>query len=302
MIKKILNYYISKGGTNLVITSDAALLLDSVLEEKKEFRIDIIDDARSATFFALGCINVNQKPVTLITTSDELGSTLTGATEANYQNLPLIIIAVGNNSAGHFNFECFKHVTKHVIQTDLSLDDLFGKLDEYYEGSWYKPILIQLTNDTIPVCCNENAEYNDIVRKIVGICGSHSKIYIEHELDEKLTEEVKHKGLSICVRKRQYGAVSTFFGHAAATDSTCYMITSYEKISRDINAFNMQHAKNNVVIVYIKPMGEQKKLDLWFTNNNFQFIRISSFLELQQAIKYVYTTGVVIEFMINGGR
>lgn len=302
MIENILDLYKSNNYEDIIITEDIKLLVDYIIQDKKEmFNFKIIEDARSATFFGIGRINVTRKPVMLIMSSDEVASSLTGLTEANYQSLPLIIISIGDKEP-KLNEECFKYVTKKVISDIKDKESLNNELETYFNGKWFKPLLIQIVDKNEIYYKKNDRGYCDIVEYIINSTSSNSQIFVEEILNEDSINIARNKNISVNYRNSSYGVVSCFLGHATVNDNIQYLITTYSKIVRDINAFNMRGIKRNVVIIYIKSMNIEQKLDLWFTRNNFDFSSVKLISEIEGKLTKPSERPIIIEYLVDEGR
>jgi hypothetical protein len=296
MFDDILRFYKDYGCTNLILTSDVIFVLEIISKNQKNgLTINVIDDARSATFFALGRINVTGKPVILFTSSEGLASSLTGLTEANYQYLPLIIFSIGEEHSD-LNIECYKFVTKKVLIATENEKGLIFQLEDYFHNKWFKPLLIQLKYKRATSSNKKNISSYDVTKCILNACVSHSQIFIEDNLDTEVMRIAEQKEVYVNSKKSLYGVISSFLGHAAVNANVQYLVTSYDKIIKEINVFNLRYIKNNVVIIYLKALNNKQKFDSWFVGNNFKFTRVTSLTELQENVAKHSDKPVIIEF------
>ncbi|WP_418223330.1 hypothetical protein [Clostridium isatidis] len=301
MLEDIIEFYRSNNFEDIIVTSNIKLLIDKIIIEKSK-NLNIVEDARAATFFALGRINITREPVMLIMSSDELANSLTGITEANYQYLPLIIISIGDKE-DYINEECFKYVTKKVISDNKNGESIIQELGNYFDEKWFKPLLIQIKEKKeVYKDMSNNKEYYDIVDCVVNSANSNAQIFIEEAVDEDIVNIAKSKDISLKLRKSLYGVVSSFLGHAAVNDNKQYLITTYDKISRDINAFNMRGIKNNIVVIYIKRNDINHKFTSWFECNGFDFTVVKSILEIEKKLSSPNKKPIIIEYLVNERR
>ena len=233
MLEDILELFKGKHFKDVVLTRDMKFVLDTITKERKEgLKFNVIDDARSASFFALGRIKVTEMPVLLLTTSEELGSTLTGITEANYQYLPLIIVTIGETPL-EMNAECFKYVTKKILNATDNDGYSVQKINDYINGKWYKPLLIQIPFEKASSSDSHQTIYCEMINCLINNCNSDSQMFIGTEFIKEPFITIQSKNIKIKTFESSYGAASKFFGHAAlvVTISICSLhITAFAEI------------------------------------------------------------------------
>lgn len=304
IIEEILNLFEENGYKDVVVTKDAEEIINfATIKKNNKLNYNIIEDARSATFFCLGRINISRGPAIIIMLTDELDNSLTGITESNYQNLPLIIISI-DKSDFKLNKECFKNVTKKIITEFESTDSIAKELDMYFKGMWHKPLLIQI-NTTNSSNKNEiNNDYYKLVDCILSLCNNNSKIYVDKYLDKNDIGVQKNKNITIISRNSSYGVISKVLGHAHVNKNMHYLITSYDKIIRDINSVNMRNINNNIVIVYTKSLDIEQNLEPWFIYNNFEFRSVKSLSEIEGILTVNNNNNkpIIIEYVVREGE
>jgi hypothetical protein len=267
MINKLIDYYYYRRCENIVITNEVVFLLDLIPENKKKImNINIIDDTRSATFFAYGKAEMINTPVILIVDHQNLSHCYTGLTEAWFQQVPVIVISCSNIGAT-INYEyLLPCICAGVTLTSNVLDDYKFELEKSIHS--LRPTLI---NATINYPERKSNSYRDILKFLDNkLSSSDTVMCYDISTDSSHSFQICNIDVS-----KKYGLFSKYVGYLEGSINECIMISPMELFVIDSNIFNSRYINKRLKIILIDKSGEIDPSN-WFRNNCIECKRVSS--------------------------
>lgn len=231
-----------------------------------------ISDARSAAFYGLGKANSTLSKIVLVCKTEEVANTLTAMTEAFYQNIPLVILSLGERLENKKMSQCFEPVTESIIFSNT--------IEKAFEQ-----IKLKEHNGPIMAFCEYNKNNkNDSLnreREVIEI--------IRKEQDHSyriFTTSVSQKNESseLSIYNHLEGGLYQFMGMCVASseDQLQILLAPYKQIKDSLNAFNLRYLSENIVIIC---MDEKiKKHKEWFEINKVQYWEIEDEDKLREAV------------------
>lgn len=265
MIDKILEYYNFKGIHNIVASSDVSYVLnDTYKEQARSFKIDIIDDVRSATFFANGISNRLITPIILLVSYDYITNCYTGLTEACFQQLPVILIAVAKpDEEVRYNYlhACLRRgvtIDDNELNYDL-LDKALISLG---------PSLIIAREVYCPI---ENHQPNQIILdSLNNLLTKEDTVFIYSDTYNKTDF---HYRINIIRSKYKYGIISKYFGYSYVSQHKSILIIPMEIMKLENNIFQTRYKNGNIKVILLNYNKDLIPED-WLKNNSFELIII----------------------------
>lgn len=236
----------------------------------KEFDISI-KDARSAAFYGLGRVNSTENKVAVFCKTSEVASMLTAVTEAFYQNVPLIIVSIGNEEENAKMAECFESVTEKTVwcENDSTILDKMG--EEKFSG----PVLILCNSEEKTDTTNSDIHKLEVIEQLKKIENPNFRILVSNV---DIVENPK-----IRLYKESEGYIYEFFGTSVANkNEQQVLIATYSQISQNLNAFNLRYIPQNVIIICLDSKIRNHKQ--WFENNGFTYIELTDINKLADNI------------------
>lgn len=183
---------------------------------------EIIQDTRSAAFYALGVCKKKEQAM-MVCRTEVLADTLTAVTEAFYQNLALIIVSVGNQQQNFNMAQCFK-CTANIVYSNNE-DEIYKIVQNCKEHKSLKPIIIFLKNK------NDHDEEKENVFCTL-LTNSNSSISW-YELSSHA------------------GQLYELLGRAAVSNKNIGIVATAENLKNNLNSLNIRYIRNNLMIVTV---------------------------------------------------
>ncbi len=280
-IQDILFFYKSRGCTKIVLTSDVAFILDSIsCEQKNGLTINVMDDVRSATFFAYGEAKITQTPALLIVKNYYLTNCYTGLTEAWFQQIPLIVISLTKNE----NSVYYDYLTSCICKglTLKSNDFEEYKSDLEVSLSAFGPTLINLIMqfpDRKYDSCKKvlNVLNSSLEKEDTVICYGDLSLDLNYKFKILLVDE-----------SNKYGIISKYMGSLLGCNGNCYLIAPLELFKYDTNIFNNRYINNRFKVLFINDGDNSINPQKWVENNNIQF-KVINALTLKEVETFIFT-------------
>ncbi len=265
MLKTILNLYLNKNIKDVICTKD---ILESIIDKDKEyiktnFNFEILNDLRSATFFANGEVNSNNKPVILIINGEYLANIYTGITEAWFQRSNINIISI---------FEKYDDIKIEYLRR--CIPDILTIYEENIEE--YKETIYKFINNNMPSLINikymlkseEKVDYTNITNILDNIVKNKVDVFT-YNSENKSKNNINIMNIE---RKYKYGVLSKYMGYVSAKKQKTLIILPYELLKIDLNIFNNRYINKNVKII-INKKKEQSNIKEWIKDNDIEILQ-----------------------------
>jgi len=265
MLKTILNLYLNKNIKDVICTKD---ILESIIDKDKEyiktnFNFEILNDLRSATFFANGEVNSNNKPVILIINGEYLANIYTGITEAWFQRSNINIISI---------FEKYDDIKIEYLRR--CIPDILTIYEENIEE--YKETIYKFINNNMPSLINikymlkseEKVDYTNITNILDSIVKNKVDVFT-YNSENKSKNNINIMNIE---RKYKYGVLSKYMGYVSAKKQKTLIILPYELLKIDLNIFNNRYINKNVKII-INKKKEQSNIKEWIKDNDIEILQ-----------------------------
>ena len=265
MLKTILNLYLNKNIKDVICTKD---ILESIIDKDKEyiktnFNFEILNDLRSATFFANGEVNSNNKPVILIINGEYLANIYTGITEAWFQRSNINIISI---------FEKYDDIKIEYLRR--CIPDILTIYEENIEE--YKETIYKFINNNMPSLINikymlkseEKVDYTNIINILDSIVKNKVDVFT-YNSENKSKNNINIMNIE---RKYKYGVLSKYMGYVSAKKQKTLIILPYELLKIDLNIFNNRYINKNVKII-INKKKEQSNIKEWIKDNDIEILQ-----------------------------
>ena len=173
MLKNVLNTLKTNKYDEIIYTFG---IEEAIQEEEKKyinsnFSVEKINDARSATFYALGKENLHNNCIILVN-GDEIQNILTGITETWFQKLNIVIIAL-YKKYDDIKTDFLRRVMPNIIHI----------FEENYKE--YEPSIIKATNAYSPTLITlkynlilQEYNYNSLIKKLYKILKEDDEIFL----------------------------------------------------------------------------------------------------------------------------
>ena len=250
-------YLVEEGVRNAVIVSPLDCTITAISKVK-------MDDARSAAFYAMGVSVKSCAPVALFVPGKYLVNTLTAVTEAWFQKVNIIIVAI---------WDCLDDI-KTAWMDRCVLDTLscevseLGEYEDRIKGMCHVkgPVLINVLERT-------TVDYNKIDYSTVIGCLKQElpdavvlNCYKPMEFNNQFWGVIK-----AIQEKHTYGVISKYIGGSAVADIG-FLICPIECALIDINIFRTRYANRNMKIVLLdsKKKARKQGVDQWIESCNWK--------------------------------
>ena len=252
MIIKLLKELEKRGVERIVNTS-------SLLEEKRDafndaFSVTFIEDARSAVFTAYGLAKSSNRPVVVIIEDAYLPNAYTGLTEAWFQRIPVIVIAL--NSTDKHSSEYLDRCVDATYYVDSSSDiNLIISNVLQHRG----PSLLKVRSE---VGMDIKIDYSSII-DLLNSCTCVSNIICYNSNNT----EVKN-----IAPEYKYGILSKYVGLLSGGKEAVLCVPD-EILALDTNIFNFRNFPSNFRLI-VKESGLKywPKLEGWMKNNKINTV------------------------------
>ena len=250
MLNRVLDSLIVQSNGHIITNSNVG----EYIKNKWSYNVEIIDDSRSATFFAFGESKISGKPSILIIDEEDAASTYTGITEAHYQNVSIFIVLVSKNETWDFWGFCTEK--QYIVRNDDELKNIMPII----EKKSYSPILIKIYDDK--VVNNERKKLPKIELNLEEIIDSETQIFIHNIEYSKKTDKI------ILDKSSKYGILSRYVGYIQYSNSKDILICRESDLKLDINIFNARYINDNFKAIIISDETNSCDFEKWINNNN----------------------------------
>lgn len=249
IINEILNRLQDKGVRKAVST----IALDDTID-MSHFVTDYIEDARSAVFAAYGTAKIDKNPVVIITEDAYLPNTYTGLTEAWFQRIPVIVIALNSDS-----MESSRYLERCVDSSFLvnSLSDIDEAINKIFLCSGPSLIKVKEQNkeDTI-------IDYSYILNCLESFSRFQSVICYNSKINSQRITDVDPQ--------YKYGILSKYIGSLNGGAKSILCIPE-ELLGLDTNIFNIRNLPSNFrLVVKSTGSGHWGKMEKWISKNGIK--------------------------------
>ena len=264
MLEKILKTLKENGYKEIVYTFGIEESIEN--EEKKyisdNFKINRIKDIRSATFYALGKENLNNKCI-LIVNGDEIQNILTGITETWFQKLNIFIVALYKRY-DDIKTEFLRRVIPNIV-------NIFE--EEYNE---YENFIIKATKAHSPTLITikhslsvQDYDYNNLILKLKKVIQNDSEIFLYNCNKEILKNDFKIKNISY-----KYCILSKYMGYIVGRKKKTLICIPEELLLLDLNILNNRYLDKNfkVIVFDFKEENYERQIKDWCNSNNIKTV------------------------------
>lgn len=269
MFEDILDFYKEKHCEHVVVTSDVAFIFDSIPEEKKSgLTINVIDDARSATFFAYGQAKIFQTPVVFVVGNQYLTNCYTGLTETWFQQIPLIVISLAEDEKSIY----YDYLTPCICKgLTIKVDELENYKSYLEEGiSAFGPTLFNLVVEFPHRESNSCVKILKLLNSSLGkddtvICYGNISSNYEYNFKIHLVNE-----------NNKYGIISKYMGYLLGCGGNCYLVAPLELFKYDTNIFNNRYISTAFKVIFVNSGYDLLNPKEWIKNNEIECRNINA--------------------------
>ncbi len=260
MVEKIVEFYQAKGLKFVVVSSDVQQIISFLPEKLKSgLTIEIIDDVRSATFFANGAANRLNTPVLLIVGYKFLANCYTGLTEAWFQQLKVITVALAETSE-IVNYAYLRPCIRAGITIDSADLNAHQKVLEDSLVA-FGPTLLCVRYDHPPI---RTMGYQSILDELNKVLSSKDTVFYYGGLNNDTGYVFKLKTIQ---DKHKYGVISKYVGYSYASGCNSYLVIPLELLKYDTNIFSTRYITQSLKILFISD-NDSKLPIAWFEKNS----------------------------------
>jgi len=277
MIKEVLDFYLSKQCNHVVITSDVKFILDNIIEDKKkQLSISVIDDVRSAVFFAYGEAKEIRKPVVLFVSGQYLSHCYTGLTEARFQQIPVIVVALYEDDASIY----YKYLNPCIAKGFTIKEESFNKYKQDLEKSVsaYGPTLI---NVVCKFSYIEHYYYDEVLNVLNNVLTKNDTVIFFGNLNENSKYNFKMININ-----DKYGIVSKYMGFLVGNGGGCYLVAPLELFKFDTNIFNNRYINSSFKVIFVNNNDNLLNPQKWIEGNNIEY-RVVNDLETKSLTEFI---------------
>lgn len=233
-LSRILDDLAKFGATEMIVADSAIDYLSE--EQKSKFKCNLIDDVRSAGFFALGKTQTLQRSCILLVESKYISHLYTSMVETWFQQMAVVIVVLNTNN--DVDYELFNRYIK--------------KIDDYREQEYYKELTIANNGPTLIIL---NAAPK------------------EHTFNTALIENLLPEDALIYKPSDKYGAISKYTGHLCGTSKNLYCVIPLEWVRYDLNIFNNRYKDKRFKLILLGDIKDiQCDLRQWLYSNQIELI------------------------------
>lgn len=224
-------------------------------------RTDVINykDARSGAFYAMGVSMKENIPVTLIVPGEYISSIYTAITEAWFQKVNVVVLAL-YEKISVVNTSWMERCV--VANATYGIDEESG-INAFLENAYGMkgPILLNVVGERF----YENAcDYTEIINMLESVSMSEIEFWC-YNTKNKVEKNNFHSIHS----QHKYGVISKYIGMSVVSN-VGILLCNAECALVDINVFRTRYAKDNMKIVLVDD-GTLKKnnIALWIESNGW---------------------------------
>lgn len=263
MLKDILETLKVRGYNDIVYTFD---IESEIKESDKEyinnkFQINNIKDVRSATFYALGKENLNQKCIVLVN-GDDLQSILTGITETWFQKLNVFVIAL-YKKYDDIKTDFIHRVMPNIIKI---YDEDFSKYRPFIVKAInkYTPSLITLKYDIVDI----EYDYNNFIKMLKEILKNDDEVFCYNPVN---VVDINFNIKSI-KSKYKYCIISKYMGYITGIKKKSLLCIPAKLLLLDLNILNNRYINENfkVILFNAEEIKKDNTLEKWIESNNIK--------------------------------
>lgn len=232
-----------------------------------KYKIETVNDARSATFFALGKSKNMFKPTVLLIDDQEAASTYTGLTEAIYQKVQVFIVVMSKGEKADFwSFCTGRHF---VVRTKDDFSELAEMLFNTYEKIKFEPMVIEVVMD---YHVNRQAVDENLILSIGNYLDKSDTVSVSNM---HMNFDVTSLNFNVTVDNGEYGIISKYIGYIWRSVNINILICTSRDLYLDINTFNCKYISSKLkVFVYDVP-GYIFNIQEWIEANSITYISIN---------------------------
>lgn len=251
-------------GIRKIIYTDTYILPD-VIKIYDEEDVFLIDDVRSATFFAFGQAKMIGYPVALIVSELYISSAYTALTEVWFQRIPLIVIAY-NSTSYQSTLYLERCVDKFFfVEEEEVLEDIIGNLKEIHGVCLIK--VREKAN------VDDSRDYSEIIRYIKQMEYDGSIICYNAS---KITE-----GVINILPAHKYGILSKYFGYLCGGGQAALCMPDYI-LKYDTNSFSVRDLPSNLLIfISVTQPDLRIKYNEWIKSNGISVYENEGFINIK---------------------
>lgn len=215
---------------------------------KKE---NIIEDARSAAFYALGMALRKKETVVLFVPGEYITNVYTAITEAWFQKANIIVVSIFDKTSEvktSWMDRCvIESLTASIDEKDLISD--FIRENIGVKG----PVLLNLIDNNVNYL---NKDYSDLLNYL-----AEHKVITYNALFGEKSENIQ--------RKYKYGVISKYIG-MSTVENCGILICTCDCVLVDTNVFRTRYANSNMKIIILDD-GRlySNNFDKWLSSNNW---------------------------------
>jgi hypothetical protein len=223
--------------------------------------IIVIDDLRSAAFYAMGVVQSTKKRVLIIANVDDLSGLYTAATEAWFQKTPLHVLALLNDQSiiDPLYDRCFSKVIDFDANTKIC--------------NTYGPVLVKKNSDN-NISKNRVDIYdllnNTNVKNLSIVCSENI------EIDDRTLNDFE-----VIRIDGDYGILSLYFGIISSGCDNMIGLCTANQLMLDINVFNNRYITDFSKIIV---KGGISAIS-WIENNGFTIFDMKNIQEFWKCSK-----------------
>jgi|GEM_PF-1019532 len=239
-VQYLIAYYYERGIRDTVVVKDAL----SHVNQNLKFSFNIIEDARSAMFYAMGKSQTLQRPVILIVKSEHITNCYTGLVEAWFQQMPVILISLDTEKVDYSYLDrCIEHKVAIKKGRRTGNDQLEGSLRVPGPSLVVLPGMEPLSASVV-----KRMEIAQSIRSLP----SDAIIFCSARYSESLTVTNTVYWIE---EKDKYGVVSNYLGYINGYEGHACLIIPMEWTGLDLNIFHTRYLNERFKLVLIQDKG-----------------------------------------------
>lgn len=216
-------------------------------------------DARSGAFYAMGVSMKENTPVTLVVPGEYLTSTYTAITEAWFQKVNVVVIALYKNISDVKTSWMERCV---VLNATFGTDEM-SKINPFLENAYRMkgPVLINLVGKQV---CEEACDYTEVINMLETSSPDGTKYWCYNP-----KSEIEKKNIQIIDSQYKYGAISKYIGMSTVSN-VGILLCDAECALVDINVFRTRYANGNMKIIIVDNGAlKENNIALWIESNGW---------------------------------
>lgn len=286
MLRKLIELFANCRYNHFVFTKELSFAVDFV--KNNNLVIDIIDDARSATFFAYGEAKLLQQPVVLVVDVHFLTHCYTGLTEAWFQQVPLIVVSVAKTED-----EIYYDYLQPCLHKVFTIKNEFKEFDREISTPTFignGPILINL----IAALPYSNSPQYEFVLDMLNQCLTEkdSILFYGSGLNKS---KYKFRVLAHEFADK-YGMISKYVGYIQGDANKSILVIPLDLFCYDANIFNCRYINEKFKLIILREKEDLSFPFNWLENNHIICKRLDKF-SLKEAQDLVFSNKPMAVFL-----